>query len=336
MDSLGFPDWKKIGWHIGKRLKDILNPRPDESGPSREERRAQRSRDGHKGLVYFDDFDEVISWSIHDIDPIQQSNQPLLPRASVSHRHHEQPKTKVILCHDYHGGYHDYESVRPHRLGSDMYSCEHLQFVDAFIYFSHKLLCLPPPTWTNLLHRNGVAVLASLVIEPQTPDSEQLLIRRDGAFTVATQLAAMAEAFNFDGWLLNIEKGFPKDLQHWCRDLIDFIDELRRLLGPSKKLLWYDALTSDGNVCYQNGLTRKNDRFAQAAGALFTNYKWTLKTVAESCAMAEANGISTSDIFVGIDVWAQNTDMPGPPRVTYPRDGGGGTNTGLVSFVEQS
>lgn len=57
MLSFEFPDWKKIGWHVGKKLRDILTP-PADTGPSREERRAQRLRDGSRGLVYFDDFDE--------------------------------------------------------------------------------------------------------------------------------------------------------------------------------------------------------------------------------------------------------------------------------------
>lgn len=46
--------------------------------------------------------------------------------------------------------------------------------------------------------------------------------------------------------------------------------------------------------------------------------------------VAEQHGIKSTEVYFGVDVWAQNTDMPGPPRVTYPPDGGGGTLTGSV------
>lgn len=66
------PDWKKIGKGIRDGLRDILNP-PD-PGPSDEDRLAQRLRDSLKGLVYFDNFDEVFSWQRDDVDPVQQAS----------------------------------------------------------------------------------------------------------------------------------------------------------------------------------------------------------------------------------------------------------------------
>ena len=63
------PDLGKIGKRIGRRLRDILNP-PADSGPSREERLAQRLRDSLKGLVYFDNFDEIDEWVTKDVDPV--------------------------------------------------------------------------------------------------------------------------------------------------------------------------------------------------------------------------------------------------------------------------
>ncbi|KAL8922762.1 MAG: hypothetical protein Q9172_003439 [Xanthocarpia lactea] len=332
MDSSTFPDWRRIGRRLGKKLRDGLNPHPVAPGPSPEERRAQRLRDGFKGFVYFDTFEEVEAWDSENVDPIQQPNQPLLFRSAGNVPNEHGPKTKLILCHDYQGGYHDYDGVRPDLLDFEMYSCRYLQFVDMFIYFSHKLVCVPPPTWTNCLHRNGVRALGTLLIEPQTPNLERLLTRKDGVFIVARQLADITGIYGFDGWLINVEQDAPETYMNWSHLLIDFILQLRKFLGVHRKVLWYDALTTDGDVYYQNGLTPLNRPYAEAADGLFTNYKWNDKKLADSKLLAIEAAIPTENVFFGIDLWAQNTNnnMPGPPRVTYPPKGGGGTNTGLA------
>ena len=329
MASLGFPDWKKIGRRIGKGLKDILNP-PADTGPTKEERRAQRLRDVLKGFAYFDDFDELIAWHPRDVDPIQQSNTPLLERSATGVHDQSIPHSSLLLCHDYSGGYHDYESVRPSPLKNEPYSCHYLQYIDVFVYFSHKLVCIPPSTWTNTMHRNGVKVLGTFMIEPQTTEVERMLVCFDGEYKVAMQLASMAQEFGFDGWLLNIEKDFPENVTDLTQRLNSFILNLRHHLGEKGQVVWYDALSIDNEVEYQNGLTSKNVEFAKSAGALFTNYKWTKAGLQEAHAVTKRCGMTNSDISFGVDVWAQNTNMPGPPRVTFPVRGGGGTNTGLV------
>ena len=102
MYAFELPDWKKIGWHVGKRLKDILNP-PKNTGPSKEERRAQRLHDALQGFVYFDDFDEVEAWTRHSVDPIQVSNTPLEKRSAPGVHDQKGPVTSVLICHDYSG-----------------------------------------------------------------------------------------------------------------------------------------------------------------------------------------------------------------------------------------
>ena len=278
-----------------------------------------------------DTFDELIAWSRNDIDPLQRANTPLLPR-SQNHVHDcRNPSTKLLLCHDYNGGYHDYESVRPGLQVREFYSCEYLQYVEIFVYFSHKLVCCPPPTWTNLMHRNGVKVLGSFVVEPQTTNVERMLECQGGVYVVAAQLATLAQNLGFDGWLLNVEQEFPEEAD-MREKLVGFIVALKQCLGPACLVIWYDALTVENEVIYQNGLTAMNADFARHADALFTNYKWTLDKLTDSRLIAGDVEVQPSNIFFGVDVWAQNTNMPGPRRVTYPADGGGGTNTGLVSF----
>ena len=152
----------------------------------------------------------------------------------------------------------------------------------------------------------------------------------DGEYHFAKQLALIAHTFGFDGWLLNIEKQFPENSQTLPKRLTNFITSLVHSLGQERSIIWYDALNIDNQVKFQNGLTVKNLDYARAGGALFTNYKWTEARLQETRDLVLRNEMKASNVYFGIDVWAQNTNMPGPPRVTFPPKNGGGTNTGLV------
>ena len=150
-------------------------------------------------------------------------------------------KAHVMLCHDYAGNYHDYEDARSMGVAEPMYSCEYLQYVDQFVYFSHKLICIPPPSWTNTLHRNGVKVLGSIVIEPQTLEIEQLLqgteVDGEVTFALPKRLANIANHYAFDGWLINIERPFPEGM--WNPNTLQlFLAQLRSALGDNKELIW--------------------------------------------------------------------------------------------------
>ncbi len=325
------PDWRSIGRHLRKRLDDILDPTPREPPPSPSDRLTRRKEDAVlKGFVYFDNFEEVEVWSPEEVDPIQVSNIPLLSRSRSlrSIPPNNASKSKILVCHDYKRGFNEYESARPADSSHDEYSCEYLQYVDTFIYFSHKLVCCPPASWISLCHRNGVKILGTFIVEPQTPDIQRMLENENGSFWLASKLNTMAQALGFDGWLLNIEKSFPGDIS--THELLLFIRYLRKEMGTEKAVIWYDALNSDNKVKYQNGLTEKNIKFAEAAGTLFTNYKWTEKEARNAVDIAKRAGMRTEDIYFGVDVWAQNVDTD-PPRITFPVEGGGGTSTGLVS-----
>ena len=215
------------------------------------------------------------------------------------------------------------------------YSCNYLQYVETFIYFSHKLVCIPPTAWINTCHRHGVKVLGTFIMEGDAHAKAigKMFDQTDGEYVVARRLASMAKTYGFDGWLLNIETDFPYAIQHPVSNLTAFIRSLKRFLGASGIVIWYDAITKDNDVDYQNALTWKNVDFALAADAFFTNYKWTEQRLHETAAVAEQHGIKLAEVYFGIDVWAQNTNMPGPPRVTYPPTGGGGTLTGLVGEI---
>jgi endo-beta-N-acetylglucosaminidase D len=234
----GILGWKDILRPIRDGYRHLF-PTPD-TGPTPEERRKRREQDRLKGFTYFDTFQQLEAWDTRESYLLQRANTPLLLRGSNG-QVEEEPLADVLLCHDYGGNYHDYESVQEVSLDNEVYTSEYLQYVETFVYFSHKLVCVPPPTWTNTLHRNGVKSLGTILVEPQTKDTERLLRHvgegDDMTFALARKLSDIAKHYGFDGWLVNIEKPFP--MEHWSPDALrKFLKQLRRDLGEGMQLVW--------------------------------------------------------------------------------------------------
>jgi len=361
--------WKDVLRPIRDGLRDNLPSHPPKDDDDAEKRRQKRDQDIFKGFTYFETFEEIEQWTPDTVDPLQRANTPLMQRSRVQPS--DTRKSKIILVHDHAGNYHDYEAAQGGVVSKENYSCGYMQFVDSFVYFSHKvsrycclypsspkrkstlhiiydfsrkcvtvgltfypskLMCIPPPTWTNSLHRNGVKSLGTFLVEPQTvgishvlydePDPARPSASRN---SLAFRLGQLANFYGFEGWLINIEKTFP--FREWHRDkLSGFIDQLKSHLGDDN-VIWYDALTVHNTIQYQNGLTPSNKPFAKAAGSLLTNYDWIPRDILQSCGVAAAERMSVSNIAFGIDVWAQNDGSYAAGRRTY---GGGGTGTGIA------
>lgn len=54
-----------------------------------------------------------------------------------------------------------------------------------------------------------------------------------------------------------------------------------------------------------------------------------MEKLREAETTGEEYGLHPEETLFGVDVWAQNTNILGPPRTTFA---GGGTNTGTVSL----
>jgi hypothetical protein len=92
----------------------------------------------------------------------------------------------------------------------------------------------------------------------------------------------------------------------------------------------YDALTRDNKVEYQNTVSYRNLDFFKACGEILTNYAWD-KSLLEQAVHFAQEPLKREHIYFGIDIWAQNHPQSFlHPRITYPKFGGGGTNTGFA------
>ena len=69
-------------------------------------------------------------------------------------------RPRILVCHDMQGGYVDDKWVQGGN-NESAFAIWHWYLIDVFVYFSHNLVTLPPPCWTNTAHRHGVKVLFS-------------------------------------------------------------------------------------------------------------------------------------------------------------------------------
>ena len=66
-------------------------------------------------------------------------------------------RPRLLVCHDMAGGYGADAAVQG--CGDARAFClTHWHAVDAFVYFSHHLVTLPPPGWVHAAHRHAVPV----------------------------------------------------------------------------------------------------------------------------------------------------------------------------------
>jgi len=67
----------------------------------------------------------------------------------------------------------------------------------------------------------------------------------------------------------------PSLIREVCRSL----RELLHQRCPSAQLIWYDAVTMDGELKWQNTLNAHNRLFFEACDAIFVNYTWKVRTL---------------------------------------------------------
>lgn len=215
---------------------------------------------------------------------------------------------RTLLCHDMMGGYLE-DRFLEGSSNYDSYRFHHWHHIDTFVYFSHHLVTIPPPGWINAAHRHGVKVLGTFITE-WDPGSKILEeVRSSQAVQkVAAQLASVAAAHGFDGWLINIESALGEDCGPFLEDLLSAITAENHRAVPGSVVLWYDSIVGSGKLDWQNELNELNGRFFDRCDGIFLNYGWTEEHLERSARFAGNRGW---DVYVGVDVWARNTKYAG-------------------------
>lgn len=199
------------------------------------------------------------------------------------------------------------------------------QYVDILVYWggsSGEGLIVPPAAdVTDAGHRNGVKVLGT-VFMPQTAHGgkmewlEDLLSReKGGVYPVADKLIQAARVYGFDGWFINQEtEGTgeePLTEEHADR-MKEFLAYFKAQ-APELELIYYDSMTDEGQVAWQNALTEKNAAFLKEEGrdiadGMFVNFGWKDRVAGgrelleSSVSLAAERGIDPYDLYAGVDL----------------------------------
>ena len=223
-------------------------------------------------------------------------------------------RQKILCCHDMMGGYLDDRFMMGAQGNSDGYCFRHWHAIDGFVYFSHRFVTIPPAGWINAAHRHDCPIYGTVITEWEdgTKLCEEMLSSESKMDRSIQQLVNICLYYRFDGWLVNIENEIGRD---FLENLLNFVDRLTTAMHraiPHSKVIWYDAVTTQGKLEWQNALTTLNKPFFDRCDGLWINYTWK---EGDPNTMRDAAGDRRGDVFIGVDCFG---------RGTY---GGGGLNT---------
>ncbi|KAH1211828.1 Cytosolic endo-beta-N-acetylglucosaminidase 1 [Glycine max] len=214
-------------------------------------------------------------------------------------------RRRILVCHDMAGGYLDDKWVQG-GTNAEAYAIWHWHLIDVFVYFSHNLVTLPPPSWTNTAHRHGVKVLGTFITEGDegTTVCNELLSTKESAQMYAKHLAELAVTLGFDGWLLNMEVSLKPEQISNLKEFVNHLSLTTHSSVPGSLVIWYDSVTINGDLWWQNELNEHNKPFFDICDGIFTNYSWQEDYPRRSAAVA---GDRKFDVYMGIDVFGRNT-----------------------------
>ncbi|KAM7491886.1 hypothetical protein LguiA_034807 [Lonicera macranthoides] len=214
-------------------------------------------------------------------------------------------RPRILVCHDMEGGYTDDKWVQGGS-NADAYGIWHWYLIDVFVYFSHSLVALPPPCWTNTAHKHGVKVLGTFITEwdEGTVIANKLLSTKESAHMYAERLTELAVALGFDGWLINMEVQLDVRKIPNLKEFVSHLTQTMHSAVPGSLVIWYDSITIDGNLSWQNQLNSNNKPFFDICDGIFVNYSWQEDYAKRSASVA---GSRKFDVYMGIDVFGRGT-----------------------------
>ncbi|KAJ6987367.1 hypothetical protein NC653_020579 [Populus alba x Populus x berolinensis] len=132
----------------------------------------------------------------------------------------------------------------------DAYATRHWYLIDVFVYFSHSLVTLSPPCWTNTAHRRGVKVFGTFITEWDEGRlvRNKLLATMKSAPMNAERLAELAVDLGFDGWLINMEVSLHKQQIPNLEEFVSHLTHAMHSLMPESLVIWYDSVITTGYI----------------------------------------------------------------------------------------
>jgi len=231
-------------------------------------------------------------------------------------------RPKMLCCHDMRGGYLE-DRFQLGRGTPHEYVFRHWHVIDGFVYFSHRMVTIPPANWINAAHRHGVPVLGTLITEWEqgTVACEELLSSDTKMQRAAHQLATLAQVYNFEGWVINIENELRREVVERLLVFVEWLTIAMHKAVAGSKVIWYDAVTIEGKLEWQNALNKHNKPFFDVCDGIWINYTWK---EGDPGRIRDVAGERAWDVYLGVDCFG---------RGTY---GGGGLHTHIAVDVARN
>jgi len=245
--------------------------------------------------------EELESWTVGG-DIYNRANLlPLQPRPAAN------TGPQLFIFHDMYGGYIPDGDLYPQGTPNpNYYAFNFWQYVDIFSYFTHHWVAVPPPSWINAGHRNGVPILGNLT-PPYGDNGSFVQPMLDATDLYVEQLVAIAQYYGFDGWAFNFETNLLHGNKS-ARQLVTFLSRLTSRLHSAlagSKVVWYDSVDMQGIISYQNELNANNGPYFEACDGIFLNYNWSTAGLNSSATYA---GDRARDVFAGIQPFIKQFD----------------------------
>jgi endo-beta-N-acetylglucosaminidase D len=208
---------------------------------------------------------------------------------------------------------------------------------------------LPTTAYTDACHRNGALSIGVLFQPYFSNDSSSFVATApDGSFPVGNQLVDLAAYFGFDGYFLNVEEDLTQAQVSALMAMCNAMQARAMSQGlPVFHLQWYDSVTVDGSLNYQNQLDSANAGWITSGGcnSIFLNYSWGQSQVAVSASEAKSLQLNalTAVFFgllmegrdqIGISVSPSEGGGYNPNDIplVIPTDGNGAPQAGIALF----
>ena len=223
-------------------------------------------------------------------------------------------KPKTLICHDMKGGYIEDRFVQGYN-SEKCFRFKHWNLIDSFCYFSHSFVTIPPPCWINAAHNHGVKMLGTVITEWDDGAAICAEIFQSTAHVekVVKVLVDIANYYQFDGWLINIENPIDPNKIDNVQLFLSRLTDLMHTKITESEVIWYDSVTKSGELKWQNKLCDENKMFFDACDGIFLNYNWSINDLQSSLQISRPN--RQHDVYVGVDVFGRGCF------------GGGGWNT---------
>ncbi|GKX32093.1 endo-beta-N-acetylglucosaminidase [Vallitalea longa] len=208
--------------------------------------------------------------------------------------------------------------------GSDIferYTFNYWQYVDSLVMWggsaSEGIIVTPSADVIDAAHKNGVKVLGCVNFQPDYYGGKLQWVREvikeepTGVYKGADKLIEVAEYYKFDGWFMHEEtQGATKEDAEQMQAFMKYFQENK---PEGMELHWYDSMSSNGSIQYENALTSNNEMFFQdgndiVTNGFFTNYWWN--DMSSSRDKAVSLGRSQYDVYAGVYTEANGYNEP--------------------------